>query len=257
MNTPPARSWPGLLLASFNEGRTPRLSKEELDQLAKANSSLWRALNIYDDFLDGEGVPSLLPAANRHYRFFLKTIYRAGRDQEFYALADRVLDVLDRANQRESKGRAGLNPQFLSQKSLALALAPIAALDGLARDERSLARRGILSFFRHALSAKQYADDAADCFADLSAGRITPAGWHLYRRLAGKQAAGPRLAASSYRIFIRQAAPAMSRDLERLCARARKALVRIHLNPSCPLADSLLLPLETRLQHAQKARELI
>ena len=71
MQSEKAYYWPTWLINSYNPSPKFRTQKQFF---GKTQINLWRALNIYDDFLDGEGKPTELPQGNFNFRIFLKNI---------------------------------------------------------------------------------------------------------------------------------------------------------------------------------------
>ena len=182
--------WPEWLSVAPGPKKNKLITPALIKKLNQGQIYLWRALNIYDDFLDGEGVTEKLPLANIYLRQYLELYYRLNLPRNFYRQFNQILVAMERANQKEVrrprlkiiKGRfyspRSLPPfknlTALSKKSLALALGPLAIM--YLQDEKDeLKIKKILNFFRLALAAKQLADDAQDWLEDLNQGKITAA----------------------------------------------------------------------------------
>lgn len=241
-------------------------------KLSRANRYLWRALNIYDDFLDQEAQSAQLPLANGYYRRFLEIYYRLDLPAAFYQTFNSVIDDLDAANRQEvQKNRLPLKngrltppqkiPRFsnlvnLSRKSLPLGLGAIALLYRRKQKITKTEIAATLNFFRYALAAKQLADDARDWFDDLNGGRITAANALVLR--AAKKHQLPldlhRQPEISYLLFAQEASKKITTDLDSLCRKTKKAALKIRLEPDCRLLREIIGPLETGLAEVSKFR---
>jgi hypothetical protein len=233
---------------------------------------LWRALNIYDDFLDGDGRSENLPTANSYYRRFLEIYYRLNLKSSFYCLFNKIIADLDEANRREvlynklkiKNGRIFIPrrlPNFpdltkLSRKSLALGLNAIALLYISGAGKNSYKIRATLNFFRAALAAKQLADDAQDWLEDLEGGIITSANV-LVLRAAKNHGLILNLRKNSkmaYLLFATEASAKLSIELGKLCQRAKSTAEKAGLNTQGPLIKNLINPLESGLREASEFR---
>jgi len=180
-----------------------------VEQLSLANLYGWMAYEIYDDVLDGEGDPSLIPCAN----FFLRTLTGtysslAVNIPKVMPLFKEMMNRIDNANSWEQKycraAPGGVIPrelppfadhQTLADRSIGHAMGPLAELLGAGYDADSGEKRHATSFFRHYLIARQLHDDAHDWADDLMCGRINSVGAlvlsrfkELYPRDAATQA---------------------------------------------------------------------
>lgn len=278
--------WPRWFATSYSGNRMPAAS---LTKLSWANACLWRALNIYDDFLDGGGRPAKLSLANKYYRQFLKIYYELRLPEEFYKLFHRILDGLDAANRQEAaemgrgrltvkangeikfrdgriNGQAVRLTDDLSGKSLALALGPIAYLyiqekpSGLKpRDRHRLQKTvdGTLRLFRLMLTAKQLADDSRDWLDDLKAGRITAANI-LVLRAAERHGynlnwrTDPELL---YLLFSAKASKTLTDRLDRLCVQSETAAAALGLKRDSALLRGILGPIRIGIEESRHFRE--
>lgn len=77
--------------------------KKILPKIQTTQILLWDALNIYDDFLDGEGKPEELPKANNYFRRYLETYYQFNLTPDYYHLFNQILNNLEKANLEETK----------------------------------------------------------------------------------------------------------------------------------------------------------
>ena len=237
--------------------------------LCRANLCLWRALNIYDDFLDGEGIAKELPTANGYYRRFLRIYYRLRLSPAFYRLFERTLDDLDRSNREEAAAKGNNKrlryprrfPPFkelpaLSRKSLPLGLGAAAIMDITEGHDKQNKMAGALEIFRYALAAKQLSDDSCDWLDDLKTGTITPAN-ALVLKAIGKRTAdtdSDDCCKVLYFVFINEAAPRICAALRRLCSKARRSAAAIDLYSDSPLLTGLISPIEAAVARAEAAR---
>lgn len=263
--------WPQWFAAAWPGQQKRRLPATLIKKLNRANLYLWRALNFYDDFLDGSGRPTNLPRANSAYRHFLEIYYRLNLSPNFYKLFNRIISDLDKANRQEIQnqrcqivnGKIILNAQVdflnltdLSRKSLALGLGPLAILSAL--DENNDKINQTLNFFRLALAAKQLADDAKDWLEDLKNGRLTAANF-LVLKAAKKRGLTLDLKQKpeiAYLLFALEASPILSKNLQTLCRLSRQAAAQIPLPPAARLIKEIIGPLETGLKETEHFRSL-
>jgi len=268
--------WPAWFYHDLT-GRKLPLSRSDLKILEQANLDLWRALNIYDDFLDQEGRPSDLPLGNGYYRRFLTAYYRLDLPIPFYQIMEKILDKLDKANRNEtlyyrarkkkdelifpSRLPGWKNIDGLADKSLALALSPIAILylfkkgksDKQPNDRRI---KATLNFFRFALTAKQLADDAGDWREDLAKGRLTPANALIVRAAREKNIKldlrhDPTTACL---IFATEASRPISDRISELGRKAKKAAGRAGLKENGYLINNIIRPLEAAVEETNDFR---
>ncbi|HEY5806200.1 MAG TPA: prenyltransferase/squalene oxidase repeat-containing protein [Candidatus Saccharimonadales bacterium] len=181
-----------LLPYFFNNSLITPVSLERTElfiHLGLANLYGWTAYTIYDDFLDGEGEPKLLPAANTALRCSLKEFRRALPANElFQNLVEQTFGIIDSANAWElAHCRAKTTsssiiishlPKYgntlnLANRSLGHTLTPLGVLAeaGVQPDNP----RAILVWraLRHYIAARQLNDDLHDWEEDLRAGIIT------------------------------------------------------------------------------------
>jgi hypothetical protein len=160
-----------------------------LDELGLANLYGWLAYTVYDDFLDEEGKPGLLPAANTAMRKSLAGFSEAlPGHQAWQHMVRGTFDAIDGANAWEQancrfelrSGRlvAGRLPDYanmskLAERSLGHALPPMAVLAAKGLDLDGAACGHVMTALRHYLIARQLNDDAHDWSDDLNSGHIT------------------------------------------------------------------------------------
>ncbi len=263
--------WSSKLLSSSEQVKIKKI----IPLLSRAQVFLWRALNIYDDFLDGAGEPEKLPDANNYLRRFLEIYYRLNLTNDYYAFFNNILKKLENSNRQEVQAlklkikndliiipkslAAQKSITNLANKSLALALGPLALISALGEKTSSVRFQALLNFFKYALSAKQLADDSHDYLDDLRVGLITRA--NNYLLLAAKKkrvkinpgAPSPDV----HLLFAQSAAPLIIKDLENLCQRARHASLGNQNQGKNPLFLKLVLPLEKATEKAKHFQALV
>lgn len=152
--------------------------------LGIANLMAWTAYSVYDDFIDGEGDPQLLPVANVTHREALAR-YTEAVPAALRAECRHVFDGMDAANAWElahcrfavSGGRIAIGrlPRYGAHRVLAararahvlgpLIVARLAGTVDVAAVERAL---------DHYLIARQLNDDLHDWAKDFARGHISP-----------------------------------------------------------------------------------
>ena len=173
-------------------GRGVAIGQETVDRLAVGNLYGWIAYTIYDDILDDEGDPLLLPVAN----FFLRSLTHIYETENITTsgcvyLFDHIMNTIDGANTWEryycrlSDDRKGQLPERLpgfgdyenlADRSIGHAMGPLAELLIIGYDAGSKEFQNILTMFRHYLIARQLHDDAHDWAEDLLRGRVNSVG---------------------------------------------------------------------------------
>ena len=268
MKRSPAYHWPDWLVNSLID---KKISLRYLKKFKKAQECLWQALNIYDDFLDGDGQPDKLPEANRYYRKFLETIYLENMTPSFQKTCNKILDDLDSTNKQELQKniiiwKDGIPklpkncPDFsrlkdLSKKSLALALAPIAALLTF----KKLDEERLVNYFRYALAAKQLSDDAKDWLDDLQSGKLT-----AVNLLVIQEGIRRKINKNLYYkteilhlLFAYGAAIPTCNAILKLCQQARNEAQKLKIDDKAPIIKNLLLPLEKAANKALRFKQLL
>lgn len=266
--------WP-LWFSQLLSPKNQKKIKKILPPLQTAQLFLWRALNIYDDFLDGEGKRSELPLANRYFRRYLEIHYQLDLSSDYYKLFDRVISNLESANIKEVlapklKIKNGLiiipknlpgqkNLAYLSAKSLALTFGPLALLSSLGYKTSGKKMKASLDFFKYALAAKQLADDSYDWLEDLANGFITAANTPILRAAKNKKIKlnlkkRPEIAQL---LFAEKASPIIIRELERLCRAARREMKKINAENDNILLTKIIAPLEKSCQEVKNFKKLI
>lgn len=260
--------WPLWFSRLLDESEQKKIEKI-LPKIQTAQIYLWQALNIYDDFLDGEGKPEALPAANKFFRHYLEIFYQFNLPPDYYRLFNIIFDNLDKANIKEASGiklkiKNGLvtipknlpewsNSQKLSDKSLALSLSALALLSFLGYKISDKKSRATVNFFRYSLAAKQLADDSYDWLDDLKNSRLTIANAPILKA-AQKQKIRLNLNKPEimYLLFAQESSPIIIKEMKNLCRLAKKEMARITKKTNNILLSELILPLEKSCQAAEK-----
>jgi hypothetical protein len=178
---------PYLVASSLKQQR--RLSRHILNTLSLANLYGWIAYTIYDDFLDDEGDPRYLSAANVMMRRSVESFGRVlPKNHAFQHLVRDIFDTIDAANVWEvtharfvvdgKRIRIAKLPDYkrldaLAERSLGHALPAlgVVAAASVSLDQEST--KQLLTALRHYIIARQLNDDLHDWKEDLQAGRIT------------------------------------------------------------------------------------
>ncbi len=245
-----------------------------LNQLGQSQIYLWRALNIYDDFFDNKGKLIKLPLANSYLRKFITIHYNLKLAPDFYLLLNQLMTNLENANQREIRTQRlkvdGYKitipeklPSFsklttLSDKSLVLALGPIAFLAHQGYKMIDPKIGAIINFFRYALTAKQLSDDAKDWLEDLKNGVITVVNTPILRELKQKNLVlDLKNDLEAILIEFSRIAPKIAQNIIDLCLLARKEITKINSNKNCCILREIIEPLEKTAKKSLKFQQLL
>ena len=231
------------LARSFNQSLRQPIRRPDIffERLGLANLYGWLAYTIYDDFLDGAGKPSLLPAANLALRRSLDGFDQVIGTNSFGKLTRTVFDTIDSANAWEQnncrfdvtadKLRVGVLPDYsdlgqLAERSLGHTLAPLAVLLARGMNPSDDAYRQLRLALRHYLIVRQLNDDLHDWQEDLLNGHISYVVGRLLSGLGVKRRAHllPPLINQARRHFWHHTLPAISLDMRRHTERSRRAL---------------------------------
>ena len=166
----------------------PDYLMSECGRLGSANFYNWIATVIYDDFIDEEGSPELLPAANVAHRLSLQ-IYREVLTNMpyFNAYVEKLYQEVDQANAWEvANTRAAVSgrnititnlPKYkglelLAQRALGHVIGPILITIQLPCIQSGQIKE-IEQAMKHYLIARQLNDDLHDWRKDLQAGHLS------------------------------------------------------------------------------------
>ncbi|HVV67110.1 MAG TPA: hypothetical protein VHB72_03505 [Candidatus Saccharimonadales bacterium] len=219
-----------------------KTSRNFLLSLSLGNLYGWLAYTVYDDFIDEEGSPGLLPAANVTLRDSVNIFMEAlPENPSFRTLVQSTFDTIDGANAWElAHCRFGLDgqtviignlPDFkdlskLAERSLGHGLAPLAILAHAGHATTSMAFRQTKLAFNHYLIAKQLCDDMHDWQEDLQRGHCTYVVARLLEDLGirtGRHNLSDLLR-QGQRKFWHDTLPSLCREAERHVALSRKAI---------------------------------
>lgn len=266
--------WPLWFSKFFNKNEQIKI-KKILSKIQNSQILLWDALNIYDDFFDGEGKPEELPRANNYFRRYLGIYYQLNLAPDYYKLFNKILNNLEEANIKEAKEpklkiKNGIiiipkkfpdwkNVEHLADKSLALSLSSLALLSFLGYKLTDQKAKATINFFKYFLAAKQLADDSYDWLEDLKNGRLTMANTPILKaahqqkiRLNFKQE--PEIL---YLLFTQEASPIIIAGIENLCQKARKEIKQLTNQSDTILLKELILPLEKACQESKRFTQFV
>jgi hypothetical protein len=166
----------------------PATTASQLQQLSLANLFGWMAYTIFDDFLDEEGKPPLLPVATVALRRAMAAFMNAAPNIEFRKFVSRTFDTIDAANAWETthcrfnvtKETITIGPlpayhdlRRIAERSYGHMLTPLAIVSAAGHPLRGTETIHIQNALHHYLIARQLQDDVYDWQEDLRAGRIT------------------------------------------------------------------------------------
>lgn len=166
----------------------PKIGDDRLVLLGAANAFFWIGGMLFDDFLDEEGKPELLPIATAAHRQALALYRRVTADKpELYEYIEASCLQADRANAWEvthtrapvTRGMIKLPelPEYddfraLADRSIGHLFGPlliIRQLPGISDSQRARVEQGL----RHYLIARQLNDDIHDWRKDLRVGQLS------------------------------------------------------------------------------------
>ena len=250
--------WPLWFSKLLSEAEQKKI-KKIIPQLQRAQIYLWRALNIYDDFFDKEGKRLDLPQANTYFRKYLEIHYRLKLSNDYYMLLDKIFNKSDQANRNEILTSNSKNLDCIADKSLTLALGPLALLSYLNYKTTDKTFKAALNFFRYTLSAKQLSDDSHDWREDFDNGLTTYANEPIRRALNKRKLSKKTKASSAIidLIFVTDASPHIITALTSLCLKARKEMETINKNPKNIILQKLIKPIENACNKAHQFQLLI
>jgi hypothetical protein len=259
---------------------TPTLSKTLLDTLGLANLYGWIAYTVYDDFLDGEGRPELLSAANVAARYSIRCFSEAlAFHRPYQALVRQIFDTIDGANAWEqahcrlelhgTELVVGILPNYgdlkqLAERSMGHALPVLAVLLAAGVDYDSPDFSKVHQAIIHYLIARQLNDDLHDWEEDLAKGRIT---YVVTQLLSGSPARKPgNYQLSSLTVDCRQqfwhtTLPRICREMERQVVAARHVLRSVkalkHDNVIMSLLSGIEVSISETLAKQDQARSFL
>ncbi len=178
----------GLLPYLVAQAADIKLEKSLLFSLSAINLWGWMAYTTYDDFLDNQSGPALLPAANYCLLKLHKTILESMPDNPvFQAEAFEILESIEAANAWEIANCRGEikkqqlliaklphygTYQQLADRSLGHAIPALGVLYASGFKSGSEQVRALCTFFKNYLIARQLNDEAHDWEDDLKVGHV-------------------------------------------------------------------------------------
>ncbi|HVV25943.1 MAG TPA: hypothetical protein VHC21_02845 [Candidatus Saccharimonadales bacterium] len=237
---------------------------ETFHKLSLANLYGWLAYTVYDDFLDEEGRPAALSAANVAMRYSLASFDQAVPRPAFQKLVRQTFDTIDGANAWEQaqcrfpvSGQTitiAALPRYgrlqkLAERSLGHALPALAVLALRGHRPSSAPFRHIEQALRHYLIVRQLNDDLHDWQADLNQGQISYVVASLLRELKLERRSYPLadLHKRAQRQFWQRTLPDICQRMQARLADSRQAFEASGLlRPDSPM-HHLLDELESSL----------
>jgi hypothetical protein len=232
----------------------------------------WIAYTIYDDFLDEEGQPPLLPVANMAMRELVLALRQeADRQPVFGALAWGVLDRQEAANAwevthcrapRQRDLLRGPVPDFgdrrvLAERSMGHALGCLAVTLELGYEAGSPEMTGLQEFFEHFLVARQLSDDVHDWMQDLSRGQVNAVGAYLLQNVSRREKTVAGLYEQLERYFWEHGAVKLNEQIVAGIARARAAVRQPAFLEQPEMLEALLAPIEQSVHVAAEQRQRV
>lgn len=260
-----------------------RVSSRRINDLGAANLFGWFAYKIYDDILDDEGDPGLLPVANYCLRA-VTDLYRDILPAKHARLFEDLMNAIEKANSWErefcrigTQGTDGMTveassvpayPHYgvLADKSLAHALGPASIIIEVGGPSAETDLKQTLAFFRNYIIARQLNDDAHDWLIDLERGFVNSVSskilkLHFTRTAPNILCNIQKQKLDLERIFWNDISNGILEDITSHIAQARKNLDRISVLKDTSYLDSLLAPLENAvtktITEKQKAEEFV
>jgi hypothetical protein len=237
-------------------------------ELALASFWGWMAYSVYDDFLDNEGDPKLLPAALVCFRQMQDTLRAVLPDnQAFQTEVATILHRIDAANAWEVSHCRGERdgdylrlpplPEYgdywqLADRSLGHSIAALGVLYSNNSTPAQLTR--LRDFFQHFLIARQLHDDAHDWEADLRLGHINAVAVPILKHWKKKTLQFHANEEVLRTIFWEHVIDSVAADILEHCSLARAALDDRTGQVSNPLLQ-LLISLEKGAQAAIEQRD--
>jgi len=240
---------------------TYRIPARTLQTLGAANLFNWVAYTIYDDFLDNEGDPQLLSAANVALRKAVALFCQTVPDTAFSNLVAQTFDTVDTANAWELEHcrfittgtsiRIAQLPNYgrlqsLYNRSLSHSLPVIGTLAaaGLATD--SPAVQSIQKALHHYLIVRQLSDDLHDWKEDVQVGHIS---YVVARILSDAHVSKgdhhlAKLLPRLERAFWRESARAIAQEMAQHVIAAKQLLAKSRLTTHNNVIGQLVQELE-------------
>jgi hypothetical protein len=253
--------------------RAEKIDHELIINLGMANLYGWLAYTIYDNFLDNEGRPQSLSAANVALRELTRISESILPGTDFSLFFRKIMDQLDGANTWETKyarleikdnilfsSKTTLlkwgNYQRLAWRSLGHVLGPVAILFALGYSENSPEIKNLIAFFEHLIIAKQLNDDIHDWEKDLQSGQATAVVTSaLLKTNYGEKENLSRLIPKMRKIFWRKTVNVVCKEVFNHVRLAKESLKMITIIQSPEMLESFLLPMEAAAEKALEEKK--
>lgn len=251
------------------------VTEQQIVDLGLANVYGWFAYTLYDDLLDGDAGPEVLPLANlclrRVSRIFDQRFTTTPATAELY---HRTLDQMEAANQWEYTATRLLRsttgwymptelPDYgdlsrLAERSMGHALGPISLFLLLPAEELGDQLETFEAFFQAYLIARQLNDDAHDWEEDLAAGRVNAVGARLLavwkRQEPNRQSFVAEDLIMLRQIFWRETSVEVLQKIREQLTRSEEQAARIQILQTQKILQRLLAPLWSSLEKAEQGR---
>lgn len=262
------------LAQRFNHSLTIPLKNRQalLKQLSTSNLYGWLAYTIYDDFLDDEGKPALLPVANICQRQSLQLFqYANALLPDMQKVISDTFDAIDNANAWELSHCRFLVanntidiqalPDYstltkLAERSLGHCLAPLSILAAGGFGPSSHAYKNTQKALTHYLIVRQLNDDVHDWQKDLEQGHIS----YVVARLLKDTGQQPgkhsfdSLIPELRQQFWHQTLPDLCSEMQQHAERCREALTKANCFKPNNIILDLLAKLEAAIAEAQTSQ---
>ncbi|MFZ5365158.1 MAG: hypothetical protein ACOZBH_03100 [Patescibacteria group bacterium] len=253
-----------------------KIDDSDIVKLGVANLLGWTAYTVFDDFLDDEGDPRLLPTGTLCLReltgIYLKL---SEKNKQIAEIFHETMKNLDNANSWEIQNCRALVvdatlhipdqlPDFqdyskLAERSLGHALGPVAILLLQGFEKESPEIRNLMEFFKHYIIAKQLNDDAHDWEDDLKKGHISATGAFLlsaWREKVPKRSINIKAQLPALQeIFWTQTIISSCDEILVHVAAARRALDEMNFLSDKSSMSELIAPHERSAQQAMETQK--
>lgn len=261
--------WPQLLINSLPNNNLIEKRALISKQTVSSQIYLWQALNIYDDILDEGKNIEKLPLANYYFRSFLQIFYESKPPLALKNKAEKLWKNLEKFHQLElkqgkifwvkqkiqySSSTLILKLNNLADKSLVLAIMPIALAWQQKQNLSTREIKKLFSLFKCLLITKQLADDVKDWEDDLQAGKLTIVTKFLLDKLKQEKI---KINKKNYIyqakiIFIKTSALTFSQQIINAAQKTKKIADELNIGANSSLLTELLYPLEKRALKIKK-----
>lgn len=242
-------------------------NKHLIIPLGKANLYLWLAYKIYDDILDNEGKPELLPIANLCLLNFSQTFNNLKLDKQWKYFFHKTIAEMESCNYQEAidnkkycQNNKIIKPnkystnnfRLLYKKSLPHAFGPLAIYWQCSKNIRNHNVKTLINFFCLYLSARQLSDDLHDWLDDLKNKQINSVTRLVLSQAKQKEFTAPKDIEKLKQIFLNQSLPVINQEMTKLLQQASDSLNKCQLIKNSEPLLNLLSPLTTQLKKSKR-----